>query len=174
MKRRRHFSVEMLLVTRALCILGLHTSPLLYGGGGSGGGRVCTFRSNSLASAAARASSRRVHTPPFRGRLRCPPRSLLPLQQRKASTAANNDTAGGDYGPNSNGDNQEVWAGERQSGKSAGSSREEMVGSPEFVSLVKAQFDVLTTVLGVHRVVLFVRRENPETGARVACVCVCV
>ncbi len=45
------------------------------------------------------------------------------------------------------------------------------MGSPEFVSLVEAQFDVLATVLGVHRAVLCVRRENPETGAG-GCMCV--
>lgn len=54
------------------------------------------------------------------------------------------------------------WAGERD-GMSGGGS-EAMVGSQEFVSLVKAQFDLLSTVLGAHRVLLFVRRESSETG----------
>ncbi|CBJ28288.1 Two component sensor histidine kinase [Ectocarpus siliculosus] len=40
-----------------------------------------------------------------------------------------------------------------------------MVGSPEFVSLVKAQFEVLATVLGADRVVLYARRESTETGS---------
>lgn len=38
------------------------------------------------------------------------------------------------------------------------------MGSTEFVSLVKAQFDVLAAMLDVSQIVLFVRRENIETG----------
>lgn len=135
--------------------LALRTSPLLYGGGG----RACTSTCNSLASTAAGASSRRVLVLPFGG---CPPTSPL-RQLRKASTAGDGGgDSGGDHGPSS-GDNQQVWAGERHNGAPAGGG-EVMLGSPEFVSLVEAQFDVLATALGVHRAVLFVRRENPETG----------
>lgn len=48
-----------------------------------------------------------------------------------------------------------------------GGSEEAMVGSPEFVSLVKSQFNLLATAVpGVGRVVLFVRRENTETGEK--------
>lgn len=57
------------------------------------------------------------------------------------------------------------WAGERN-GRPPSSGGEAMVGSPEFVSLVKAQFEVLATVLGADRVVLYARRENTETGER--------
>ena len=42
------------------------------------------------------------------------------------------------------------------------------VGSQEFTDLVKAQFDVLATVVNeASRIVLFTRHENAETGARV-------
>lgn len=47
---------------------------------------------------------------------------------------------------------------------SAGASGGIGMGSPEFVNLVKAQFDVLAAMLGVSQIVLFVRRENTETG----------
>ncbi|CAM9637940.1 unnamed protein product [Ectocarpus fasciculatus] len=56
------------------------------------------------------------------------------------------------------------WAGERN-GRPPSSGGEAMVGSPEFVSLVKAQFEVLATVLGADRVVLYARRENTDTGS---------
>lgn len=57
-----------------------------------------------------------------------------------------------------------VGAGERN-GAPAGGGGEAMVGSPEFVELVKGQFDVLlVSVPGADRVVLFARRENTETG----------
>ncbi|CAM9492210.1 unnamed protein product [Ectocarpus sp. 6 AP-2014] len=56
------------------------------------------------------------------------------------------------------------WAGERNA-RPPSSSGEAMVGSPEFVSLVKAQFEVLATVLGADRVVLYARRESTETGS---------
>lgn len=38
------------------------------------------------------------------------------------------------------------------------------MGSAEFVNLVNAQFDVLASMLGASQIVLYVRRENSETG----------
>lgn len=54
------------------------------------------------------------------------------------------------------------WAGDGDG--MSGSGNEAMVGSQEFIGLVKAQFDLLSTVLDASRVVLFVRRESTETG----------
>lgn len=48
------------------------------------------------------------------------------------------------------------------------------VGSQEFTDLVKAQFDVLATVVSeVSRIVLFTRHENADTGARGRQFCCC-
>ena len=51
---------------------------------------------------------------------------------------------------------------------SSGSSGGLRVGSQEFTDLVKAQFDILATVVTeASRIVLFTRHENAETGGRV-------
>lgn len=47
---------------------------------------------------------------------------------------------------------------------SAGANGAIGMGSAEFVNLVKAQFDVLASMLDASQIVLFVRRENTETG----------
>lgn len=60
------------------------------------------------------------------------------------------------------------WNGAPTAPAAGGGSEEAMVGSPEFVSLVRAQFQLLATAVpDVNRVVLFVRRENTETGTAV-------
>eukprot|EP00903_Cladosiphon_okamuranus_P006858 g6679.t1 len=80
-----------------------------------------------------------------------------------SSSSNNNVDGGSDRRPAATDEaDQETWAGERNGAPAAGG--EGMVGSPEFVGLVKAQFGVLVSVLGVDRVVLFARRENAETG----------
>ena len=102
-----------------------------------------------------------------------PPRGQLRTTCRSTS---GDDSSGVDEDDNDHGAtmrdhkaDQEVWAGEWSGATAAGG--EAMVGSPEFVALLKAQFSVLVSVLGVERVVLFARRENAETGATTCFAC---
>lgn len=110
-------------------------------------------------------------TPPYRetatsfqGFVQGSPRPNLPYRQLTTSACSTKDVS--THGA----DQDEVWAGERNGSPAAGVG-EAAVGSSEFVDLVKAQFDVLVSVLGVDRVVLHVRRENTETGDEVADTC---
>lgn len=63
-----------------------------------------------------------------------------------------------------NGDNVQDQNGDAGRVPSAGVVSGNGVGSPEFVDLVRAQFDVLASMLDASQIVLFVRRENTETG----------
>lgn len=63
-------------------------------------------------------------------------------------------------------DNEEGLGDETERAPSAGYAGGIGMGSTEFVSLVKAQFDVLAAMLDVSQIVLFVRRENVETGLK--------
>lgn len=62
--------------------------------------------------------------------------------------------------------NEEGLGDETERAPSAGYAGGIGMGSTEFVSLVKAQFDVLAAMLDVSQIVLFVRRENVETGLK--------
>lgn len=140
---------------------------------GNGGSRVCTskctggrLQRSQLSFTTAGDTPGRETAASFQGLLQGrPPRS--PLRIKAFPTPGNNsgdraeDTRRGPA--ETNAADQEVWVGERN-GAPAGSGGDAMVGSAEFIGLVKAQFDVLVSVLGVDRVVLFARRENIETG----------
>lgn len=67
--------------------------------------------------------------------------------------------------PKSSDYRQEEDGGKNSRVPSAGSFGATGLGSHELTELVKAQFDVLASMLNVSRIVLFVRRENLETGA---------
>ncbi|CAM9534168.1 unnamed protein product, partial [Discosporangium mesarthrocarpum] len=64
-----------------------------------------------------------------------------------------------------NGNNGSKVIGDSGGGSGRGSSSGVHMGSPEFVNLVQAQFDVLASMLGASQIVLFFRRENTESGA---------
>lgn len=183
MRRRRRASSKVMEIVMLTCLVGgsclqppqvvlLQQLPQPVR---NGSGRACTtsgcsggrLERSRLSLTTACATPHRVATTTFQGFVqgcRSSGSSSRSSCRKASSTTGNNGRGEDSHRGATNGADQDVWVGERSGAPAGGGGGETMVGSPEFVDLVRAQFDVLVSVLGVKRVVLFARRENTETG----------